>query len=879
MQPIKLTLQAFGPYAEKQVIDFQDLRDRSFFLIHGPTGSGKTTILDGICFALYGDTSGLERTARQMRSDHVREDIITEVTLDFSLGNSVFRVYRSPEQDRLKKRGEGSTIEKAKATLWKLANPDDGENGNIVLASRYSEVSEKIEELLGLRVDQFHQVIMLPQGKFREFLLANSKDREEILETLFRTERYRFIQEGLKDAAKDIKEQRELILKRKINRLEDAEVESIKELKEKRKIIKAKASELKEDLNRLRKTEKEAQTKLNEGQQVFAKIEELKDGEALFDALNQKRVEFKAKQRNLDKARKALPLIEIEAALQSRIEEVKSAVFGIGETEKKLETSRNANEIAQKELNKEEGKEKERTDLGKEITRLEELYQTMKKLGEDKADLRAAEEELKRAGKNRDDMKNDIQACRNKLKEKEKDHLRAEKKAAAFEGLENALKEAEKNYRQREELEKLRRELSEKEKAYRSVEGSLAKAESDYKKARVGLLSLQEAWNRGQANILASKLEPGKPCPVCGSTEHPAPAHYDDSLPNEGVIKDKSKDVDEWEKKRDSLRLEETTAERAVENLKSGVHSLEKNLGILKETALSAVRDLMEKATNARNEAKQAELDVPILSKDIEGLLKKEKELKKNLENREEELERAIEKRASVKSIVDKTQSGIPEGLRKLSSVQEAEKRARDRLDELNKAYKEAAEKVKKAGQELSACEAALKEKRKTLKTAEESERKPRDRFTTALKTAGFKNIEDFRNARLTPDDIDSLGKEIKTYETDYRAAEARMERARKAAENLETPDINKLEEEAEQAGDALEKVMREETMLTGEIKHIGKWLKELKQIEGELKSLEIRYFVLGHIADVANGKNALGITFQRFVQISLLDDVLLAAS
>ena len=114
MRPVRLVLRAFGPYVDEQVLDFRRLGANSFFLIHGPTGAGKTTILDAICFALYGETSGQGREARDprhMRSDHAEASRLTEVRFDFALGTETYRVVRSPEQERARRRGQGTTVE------------------------------------------------------------------------------------------------------------------------------------------------------------------------------------------------------------------------------------------------------------------------------------------------------------------------------------------------------------------------------------------------------------------------------------------------------------------------------------------------------------------------------------------------------------------------------------------------------------------------------------------------------------------------------------------------------------------------------------------------------------------------------------------------
>src|SRR5688572_1724114 len=161
MKPLKLTVRAFGPYATEQVFDFARLNGRSFFLIHGPTGAGKTSILDAICFALYGVASGA-RDPRQMRSDHAKPDHLTEVTFDFSIGRERYRVHRRPEQERPKKRGAGTMTEKSTATVWVEKKAEGGRQKAeqhpeefTVLEDGWAKVNERVERLLGFKVDQF----------------------------------------------------------------------------------------------------------------------------------------------------------------------------------------------------------------------------------------------------------------------------------------------------------------------------------------------------------------------------------------------------------------------------------------------------------------------------------------------------------------------------------------------------------------------------------------------------------------------------------------------------------------------------------------------------------------------------------------------------
>ncbi|MGB1311767.1 MAG: AAA family ATPase, partial [Leucothrix sp.] len=183
MRPVKLSITAFGPFINTETIDFSVFGDQPLFLINGDTGAGKTTLLDAICFALYGQTTGKEREAVQMRCDYADDNTITSVEFTFELGGKQYRIVRIPEQTRAKKSGEGTTTQKAHAELW----VQDGENETVLIPHKVTDATHKIESLTGLLVDQFRQVMVLPQGQFRRLLMADSKDREQIFSQLFAT--------------------------------------------------------------------------------------------------------------------------------------------------------------------------------------------------------------------------------------------------------------------------------------------------------------------------------------------------------------------------------------------------------------------------------------------------------------------------------------------------------------------------------------------------------------------------------------------------------------------------------------------------------------------------------------------------------------------
>ncbi|MFZ2088110.1 MAG: AAA family ATPase, partial [Desulfobaccales bacterium] len=359
MKPLKLTMQAFGPYAGEEVVDFRDLEQRSFFLIHGPTGSGKTSVLDGICFALYGETSGRERDGRFMRSHHSGPEEPTEVTLDFSIGNEVYRVTRSPEQERPRKKGSGATREKPRATLWRRTGLADDQQEGTVLAAQWSRVTASVETLLGFQSDQFRQVVMLPQGQFRRFLLADSREREEILEVLFQTEIYRRIQEALKQSAKEIQER---LVRQEHQRkflFDQAQAESQEELRQNCEAVLSQQKNLHRELTEFQTQELRAQEELDRGRQVLAKITEKDQALAALAELEARKEEIEAKQIRLERALRAAALRDLEAHLQARESELNQATEKQKQAAEDLERAKADRQKAEEELEKEKKRDRE----------------------------------------------------------------------------------------------------------------------------------------------------------------------------------------------------------------------------------------------------------------------------------------------------------------------------------------------------------------------------------------------------------------------------------------------------------------------------------------------------------------------------------------
>ncbi|WP_433859422.1 AAA family ATPase [Streptomyces kronopolitis] len=203
----RLALTAFGPFGASQTVDFDRLTREGLFLLHGPTGAGKTSVLDAVCFALYGSVPGARQSGQALRSDLADPLTPTEVVLELTVAGRRLEITRLPEQPRPKKRGSGTTKEKAQSRLREFvpagtgvapAAQGAGPDGHWKALSRsHQEIGEEVGQLLGMSKEQFCQVVLLPQGDFARFLRADAEARSRLLGRLFDTRRFAALEEQL----------------------------------------------------------------------------------------------------------------------------------------------------------------------------------------------------------------------------------------------------------------------------------------------------------------------------------------------------------------------------------------------------------------------------------------------------------------------------------------------------------------------------------------------------------------------------------------------------------------------------------------------------------------------------------------------------------
>jgi DNA repair protein SbcC/Rad50 len=878
MRPVKLSLSAFGPYAGDQVVDFGALKDRTLFIIHGRTGSGKTSILDAISFALYGVCSGKHREIKQIRSDHAAPTSVTEVTFEFTISDKKYRVYRKPEQPRPKK-GGGFVSAKPEAAL-QIYDGTDETNGDkwTTLATKWNAVTQEIESLIGFRAEQFRQVVMLPQGEFLKLLHADSKERQNILEVLFQTEFYRLVEEELKLEAKKAESQVETLKDHLKVILNQAGVESKDDLQSIKMGEEEKLLTVKEKVAELREVDQRAQTALEQGQLIHSKFAELEQAQRALQKLLGDLDKIAGKRKDLEAARKAQALAPFEKSRNDRKQESDRAG-------KKLDEAKTAFGKANEDLRRaepeylEKKKQFDSLDIQKqELNAINIVIQKLKLHEESKSKISEArkESDLKETALN--ELKSKLQDSRKKLEQSAVAREEASQKAVRVDSLETQIKDLEKQAGLHRELSKIRRNVSialrksnELTKGFEQSLGALAEALEEYK-------AFESAWFLGQAAILAKELKPGTPCPVCGSSTHPGPAVSTDPLPDAESIKTKSEAVEKLRLESDKLRDQKTKAESELSTLQTKEELIQADL--LQETDLNPnkITGLLQSLKDELRASLEAKSKIPVIERQADAVRRAITEFEKKLLMAEEERTQALTALQHAEGAAAAIAADIPAGVESVDQAEKTRISAQRRIRSIETAYETAQKTLETARQSVAACKAALEAAGDNSALAAQSLLVARQEFEHELSKTGFADESDYLSAKRTPAEIQALDQEISKFDLALGSAKDRLARAEASAKDLEKPDIAALKSAALEAKKSLEAAIRQEAAISEKIKSVEAWLQDYSRNAEKLEELEAATYVIRSISDTANGQNYYRVTFQRFVLATLLDDVLTAA-
>jgi exonuclease SbcC len=875
MKPLVLEMQAFGPFAHRQIIDFQLLGEKTFFLIHGPTGSGKTTILDGMSFALFGDTSGGEREGRQMRSHHADSGTLTTVTFDFALGSLHYRVKRSPEQMRKALRGTGETKQAPQADMWQI----DASGQEIPLATGSTDVTRKVTELLGFESKQFRQVIMLPQGKFREFLMANSQEREVILQTLFGTELYKRIEEQLKAKAAEISHQAESVRTKRQTLLQQAEIDSEEALA---KRIELQSEELKQKTAEALVAQHavaEWQKRVMDAELIAAKFKELDEATADLDKLSGTKSAWDAKEAELKLAKAAANLAPYFSSLEETETEFKR-FSALGQTlAEQLPTAETGLEKALAAMNTEKARLPEIDLAVGQIKELEALSERVKSLTEIRQHHQIAENQLRTLVAQVTAENGKLKLAQDELARILETIQKLELAAATLPGAQLKLEQAQKQLDNHSALAAARHELQQIEQQVVTATEQVRTNEKLLETATSSLENTRSTWIAGQATRLAQTLSEGCPCPVCGSPEHPVPANINSTLVTDEQLRLAEVAVKEAEQALTQVRERQASEQVRMATTKEKILGIENSLGELARQPLEHFRSLLSGVQAEHQAAQLASTSLATEKDNAEKLRKSQVALESKLTAEQGRIQSMTEQVQQLAGQIKEKEAGIPDQLGTLEAVQTALGNTQTRLQTLRTAAAKAENDLQSANTLLTELRVKASSNRENLALAEKTLVSKRDEFAAQLSAQSFQDIDAFLNARKENEVLKQVEQAIRAYQDALGAAQSRLVRAKQESQSLQRSDIEALKVQRDQAVASHLELVKQTEAVTGLLKSSNDFKDSLEKLFSEFRALEETYAVMQRLSEVANGKNAQRMSFQRYVLATLLEEVLAATT
>ena len=872
MRPLALTLQAFSAYADRQELDFTALGPHRLFLISGPTGAGKTTVLDGICYALFGESSGAERGAAHLRSHHAGAELPTEVVFDFALGTERWRIRRKPEWQRPKRRGSGFVTEPAEQTLWPLTEAGTGRP-----IERKAEIAERIASLLGYTADEFRQVVLLPQGRFRELLSANPRDRQGILSKLFRTALYRHIQDRLKDMADAADAECRRLAQHRRTLLAQAGVADLAAAEAAREAMAAALAAAEAAREQAAAEERAARAAVESGRRDAERLAAHTAAEARLAALATEAAIIAADRTALEAARRADRLSgEREAAILAR-EALEKAEAQAAADATAAKAAREVLAAAEAALADAPQREARAEAAQREATRLMGLLDLAERLAEAEAAVAAAREAVADAEARRQASAEaatraaaQAEAAAKALAERDAIAAQAERHRLAADVAARLAEDA-------ASLAKARRALSARQDALPPAHAALAEAEAAHAAARAARAEGARRITADQAAALAAALRPGAPCPVCGSTHHPAPARpMDGPLPELAALEAAE---GEAARRLDAARAAALRAEADLRLAEQAEASLRLRLGAEAERPAEALAAALTEARAALAKAEAAARALLALHQTQEAAARRASTTAAAATAATEAAQAAATTLSAATATAAERRASLPPDCADPIALRQAIALAAQtakRLSEELRRQREA-----RAGAEATAS-AAMQAAARSAKDAERhAEERAQRRATLECRARqeGFADLRAFNDAVLTPAEQDVLADRIATHDAAMAAATAAAATARAAAEGLTPPDLAALEAALTAAEAAARTAADAATTARNALTARDMLLDEIRTAERGLDAAQVDYGLKRDLANLAGGQNPKRLSLEGFVLRSLFDEALAAAN
>ena len=889
MRPVQLELTNFGPY-RKEVINFTQFDHAPLFLIGGDTGAGKSTLFDAMTVALFATTSG-DRNVEEMRSTFAGpEDDLTKVTFYFQQGNHLYRIERILQQERAK-RGGGTTIQKATASLV-IADKIGGQEIE-KLGDKIKEVSDQIEQILGLNAEQFKQIILLPQNDFSRFLKEDSKTKTQILKKIFGTgifDRFqKSLEERLRQSNKDMEKRQaqldghftsqvwseeELAVlaqtpaSEKLTRLEELLAQRQENLEEQKSILK----DAHEDLAKLQKSLQTAQ----DVAKIFQELEQAKE---------RYRLEIEEGAQEQAEAKAHLEELQFAQGLQETISSLKQYQKQLLQLEQDLDIAQvalSAQEQAFEEVKAQKEafatqsedflQKEEKLEVWKEaIIYAQSLAQEQEKIKQSSANYKQLEATYQQASK-------EIELLSQSLSDLEANRLSLESLHEAEKLLQSVSYSVDKQLAQDlKEIESLNQELTKTEKRQQTLSLDSDQAQEILKGLEEKLKTTLASRRQLMIAQLQAELEDGQPCMVCGSLDHPK---VDGTQADEAALKDLMDQVEE-------LQAQKEKQVATLSNRQATLSEVEtKRQGLLDQVA--KVKLSLQKHYQELEEQVEGQFDFDF-SEDygadrgqalLSGVEKHYQELQKRYEKEEadrvhcqEELAKAQEKAIDLAKSYQEAKAALDQAKERLKNLQEAHPElesvevyqerislAKQELDLYEKQVKENNEAYNQLHADIQGIKGQLESLTKSKeKTSQETKRLSVE-MDQRLKAEGALT-DDLEQIQLwllevNKQAIPKLQAQLTTYQTLKQELQTQISKSQELLQNQEKPDLAALTQEVQTSQESYDKQLAQVSVMEKGLKDATATYQAAKKLQDSNQDAFKAHQELSDLVKVVKGEN-----------------------
>lgn len=889
MRPVQLELTNFGPY-RKEVINFTQFDHAPLFLIGGDTGAGKSTLFDAMTVALFATTSG-DRNVEEMRSTFAGpEDDLTKVTFYFQQGNHLYRIERILQQERAK-RGGGTTIQKAMASLVIV----DKIGGQEIekLGDKIKEVSDQIEEILGLNAEQFKQIILLPQNDFSRFLKEDSKTKTQILKKIFGTgifDRFqKSLEERLRQSNKDM-EKRQVQLdahfasqvwseeelavlaqtpaSEKMTRLEELLAQRQDNLKEQKSILK----DAHEDLAKLQKSLQSAQ----DVAKIFQELEQAKERYRLeIEEGAQEQAEAKA---HLEELQFAQGLQETISSLKQYQKQLLQLEQDLEVAQEKLKAKEQAFEEvkAQKEVLAAQSEnflqKEEKLEAWKEaIIYAQSLAQEQEKIKQSSANYKRLEETYQQASK-------EIELLSQSLSDLEANRLSLESLHEAEKLLQSVSYSVDKQLAQDlKEIEALNQELTKTEKRHQTLSLDSDQAQEILNELEEKLRTTLASRRQLMIAQLQAELEDGQPCMVCGSLDHPK---VDGTQADEAALKELMDQVEEVQAQKERQVATLSNRQATLSEVESKCQDLLDQVAKVKLTLEKHYLELQEQVKGQFDfdfsedyEADRGQALLSAVEKHYQELQKRYEKEEADRVHYQNELGRAQEKATDLAKSYQEAKAALDQAKERLKDLQVAHPElesvevyqerislAKQELDLYNKQIKENSEAYNQLHADIQGIKGQLESLTKSKeKTSQETKRLLAE-LNQSLKAEGAltNDLEQIQLwlLEVNKQAIPKLQAQLTSYQTLKQELQTQISKGKELLQNHEKPDLAALTQEVQTSQESYDKQLAQVSVMEKGLKDATATYQAAKTLQDSNQEAFKAHQELSDLVKVVKGEN-----------------------